>query len=172
MLFAHRPNDLTKVKPQKVSFASFFRYGFVIPTLMGWILLLSPNLQKQILGWTQNPSRKILSIVRGDLSGQGEDFQIVKIQEADDISIEVHQILPRNNILVQKINLAHQTDAFFHYRGQATNLVLDDLNNDQQLEIITPTATNNWNTRLNVFTYNPTEKAFNRVQLASWNIKL
>ncbi|HEY1078908.1 MAG TPA: hypothetical protein VGE46_02390 [Bdellovibrio sp.] len=63
---------------------------------------------------------------------------------------------------MSKIPLFDARDGHVLMQGNATNLAITDVDKDGQLEIVVPTYDDQSVPRLNIFRYNPLNKAFDR----------
>ena len=63
------------------------------------------------------------------------------------------------------IPLPDHKDGFFLYQGEATNLALEDVDGDQQLDIIAPSYDNNLVARLNVYSYDQRSENLSKLKI-------
>lgn len=138
-----------------------------ILTLAGFFvaLALTPSIRNALRLLVLRNERQVLAKVEGDLSGQGDRYVIIKVKGPDTLSLEVYEANPqqKSQSLLRRIVLNEKRDGHFNFRGQATNLVLTDVNSDNVLEIIAPAFDENLIPRLNVFSFDPTSKSFSRM---------
>ncbi len=90
---------------------------------------------------------------------------VVKVKTADTLSLEIYSRNINTDTLsfFKRIVLDQKRDAHFTYRGNATNLVLTDLEGDGNIEIIAPAFDENLIPRLNVFAYIPESGSFTKL---------
>ncbi|MBK9322142.1 MAG: hypothetical protein IPM97_04150 [Bdellovibrionaceae bacterium] len=141
--------------------------------LLGVLILLAlavttvaviPSLRQEFKGYFFPNERKILAKIRGDLTGQGALFTILKIQSGEDLFLEVYiEEGPDDSALLAKINLTEKRDGYFSLKGNATNLGLTDVDGDGTLEIIAPTFDDQMVARLNIYKFNIQTRNFDRV---------
>jgi hypothetical protein len=155
--------QLSEVQKQK-----FFWIGF--PTLCLISLCLAaltsiPTSREFIRSVIISNSRTILAKAEADLTGHGMRVAVIKVRTADSLALEVFENDGDSQKLrfVKRIVLPEKRDAYFNFRGNATNLVVTDVDSDGQLEIVSPTFDENLVPRLNVYKYDPESKDFIRL---------
>lgn len=103
-----------------------------------------------------NPDfRKILSSVQGDVFGSGVEAKVLKVETSQGLFLEIYDI--GNELepsLFQRIQLQDKADAHFLFKGESSNLILDDVNHDGRIDILAPSFDKNFSAHLNVFTFN------------------
>ena len=103
----------------------------------------------------QKKVREILATASGDLLSNGSSIKVIKIKTNKGLILEVYgQNKNFAQPLIDSLFLPHMTDGYFHFRGQATNLALDDVDGDNRLELIAPSFDKNLVAHLNVYKYN------------------
>ena len=106
------------------------------------------------------PPRKILSVAVGPVI-PGMKAKVLKVQTPDGLFLEVYAPVQSGLApLIQKIKLPDKQDALFQFQGRATDLALEDLNNDGVFEIIAPTYDASLVPHLNIYQYNKAAKVF------------
>jgi len=154
---------LTEAQKQKI-----FWLGFptlcLISVLLAALTLL-PSSREFIQSVIISNSRDILAKAEADLTGKGMRVAIIKVQTSDTLALEVFENDGDSGKLkfVKRIVLPEKRDAYFNFRGNATNLVVTDVDNDGNLEIIAPTFDENLIPRLNVYKYEIETKDFVRL---------
>ncbi len=121
----------------------------------------SSPLRTQLRQLVQNQERQVLAIATGSVLSPELQARIVKVRSAHGIFIEIYGSTTYTGYpIMGRILLPQSRDGYFHIHGQASNLALKDLNNDQVLEIIVPSFDNQLNPYLNVYSYNPKTNQF------------
>jgi hypothetical protein len=107
----------------------------------------------------------VLAKAEADLTGKGLRVAVVKVQTADTIALEIFENDGNEGKLkfVKRIVLPEKRDAYFNFRGNATNLVVTDVDNDGELEIVAPTFDQNLVPRLNVYKFDSSVHDFLRL---------
>jgi hypothetical protein len=119
------------------------------------------ELKKNLVG----EERKILAKTEGYLKVEGDFLKVFKIRTGADLSLEVYlRTDSAEFVLDQKINLAEKTDGYFTFQGNATNLVLADIDGDGISEIVSATFDDQGVPRLNAFKYDPSINQFTRME--------
>jgi hypothetical protein len=107
--------------------------------------------------------RVVLAEARGNLipndqqkPGTKRNFLVLKIQTRGSISLEVFEIEAKSgqSIFRARATLPEGRDGQFDYHGNATNLLLLDINNDGGQEIIAPAFDENLIPRVHVYRFN------------------
>ena len=126
--------------------------SFFIVTLMFVIL---PPMNEVLTSVFRSDKQIILSVAENKFSRKSPIRQVIKLQTPSGILLEVYGIADKdgNRQLLEIIRLPDRHDAYFDINGRATNLAFRDMNNDGTAELIAPSYDDDWNPRLNVFTY-------------------
>ena len=138
---------------------------FLGSSLIVAVICFFPDLKEQIHQKLFPPQRKILSQVRGDLSGKGDMFYVVKVLTSDTLSLEIYQIQAENGAtqFLTRLVLQEKRDGHFNYKGNATNLALVDVDGDGGLDIVTSGFDENLVPRLHVYKYDLNSGGFHPV---------
>jgi hypothetical protein len=106
--------------------------------------------------------RTVLATANGDLTGHGDHITAVKVQTADDLSVEIYSVDQRTQEtnLRTRIVLPERRDGAFRFQGQMQRLVLLDLDHDGTLEILAPTFDENLIPRLHIYRYDSLAQIF------------
>lgn len=109
--------------------------------------------------------REILAKVTTPLTMKEETYLILKIRQKDQVFVEVFkQTDPQAEaVFVTRIDLADRNDAFFNFRGQATNLAVSDIDQDGIQEILIPAYDQDMTARLNIYKFDTATNTFNRM---------
>ena len=104
---------------------------------------------------------QVLSTIQKDYFDDGRVIVFAKVKTTKGLFIEIYEKVSEGfpNTL-GNIRLPDNIDGFFHYRGQATNLALEDIDGDGRAEILAPTFDANQVADLNVYTYNSATEQF------------
>lgn len=148
----------------KLSHIRLFNVSVVLLGLgcvAAFIAAVFPNLRQEMRKKFYPPSRKILSTATGDLLGDGKKIKVVKVKNGQDLFLEIYGI-ENDGIypLMGRIQLPYSRDGYFQFRGEVTNLALDDVDGNNTLEILAPTFDDNLTAHLNIYTYNQIEQQF------------
>lgn len=143
----------------------FFNITALILTIVSaslGVATIVPHLRQQARDLVLSHKRIVLGKVEGDLTGKRDRVVIVKVKTADTLSLEVYRhLVGQEDLSFQKrIILPEKRDGYFHYRGEATNLLMADVDQDGGLEVIAPAFDENLIPRLNVFKYDADNDEF------------
>lgn len=156
-------SQLTQTQKQKIFRVSFPTLCLISLSLA--ILTVLPQSKEFIRSVIISNSRTILAKADGNLTANGPRVAVIKVQTADTIALEIFETEGDSQKLkfVKRIVLPEKRDAYFSFRGNATNLVLTDVDGDGALEIVAPTFDDNLIPRLNVFKLEPESRDFIRL---------
>lgn len=132
--------------------------GFCMTFLLAAV---HPAIRDPLRSWYFAPYRKVLSTAQGDIFNNKSDVLVVKIETENGLSLEILGT-PKDGqrTLLETIPLPDRRDGYFHFRGEAANLALYDLDGDGTLEIFAPSFDELMIPHLNVFRYNPPQGRF------------
>lgn len=123
-----------------------------------------PSLRNSVKEIFSSNERVILAKATGSLTAEGPKVTVLKIRSKDSLMLEIYSEDPgQENTLMAKIPLYETKDAYFVVNGNATNLALTDVDNDEIMEIVAPTYNDQMVPRLNIFKFNRASKSFDRV---------
>ena len=136
------------------------------------ILSFLPQSRELVRNLIISNSRIILAKADADLTGQGQKVSIIKVQTAETLALEIFEAVGSEQKLqfVKRIVLPERKDAYFNFRGAATNLAIADVDGDGNLEIIAPTFDDNLIPRLNIYKFDPQSRDFFRLGPDAFNI--
>lgn len=138
--------------------AQFMYGGLAVAMSTLIVAAVHPELRSSVRGALLPEYRKVLSTARGDLMGNGTIFTVAKIKTRDSLSLEVYELLADGGTrLTQRVILEDKRDGYFNFNGQATNLAIDDINQDGRPEILAPSFDQNLVGHLNILTYSETD---------------
>lgn len=125
-----------------------------------------PSLRARAKTLFFSSQREILAKVSGSISATGPRVTVLKVRDAGGLSVEIYSSEPdpQNPHLVNRFELGEKRDAFFSFRGNATNLALTDVDGDGSLEVVAPAYDDQMVARLNIFKFNPAIRSFERMQ--------
>jgi len=143
-------------------YTRIFRLSLFVISLFALIVASVPELKEMAQSSVRKSEfRHILSVASGDLLSNGSNVKVVKVKTQHGLFLEVYGASENfNRPLLERILLPDKTDGYFHFRGQATNLALDDIDGDNKLEIIAPSFDRDLIAHLNVYKYNQETKRF------------
>ena len=131
----------------------------------GWIILafffvtltfvVIEPMNNELASFFRSDRQIILSVAENRFSRSSPIRQVIKLQTPTGIILEVYGMADKdgNRQLLETLKLPDRHDAYFDINGRATNLAFRDMNNDGSAEIVAPSYDDDWNPRLNVFTY-------------------
>lgn len=157
-----------------MSFISVTKKNLTLIVLALLVIVVSalnfiPSAKEAVKNFILGNDREILSQVEGDITGQGDRFQILKVKDRDTLSLEVYAVSSDQKITFKnRLILPDTKDGHFEFRGQSTNLVLTDIDNDGVSEIVAPTYDKNLSPRLNVFKFKSSDQSFERVEAKNY----
>ncbi|MCB0420696.1 MAG: hypothetical protein KDD61_06855 [Bdellovibrionales bacterium] len=125
------------------------------------ITVFHTDIRLNLKSFFSGPSRTVLSVVIGDVMGNGTAAKVVKVQTKDSLLIEIYDA-PENGArkLLHTLKIQDPHDGYFHLNGSATNLALEDIDNDGVVDIIAPSFDANMVAHLNVYKYDPQLETF------------
>lgn len=120
------------------------------------VVLAVPNFKKKFKEYFVSENRTILGKVIGRLAAGSENYVILKIRQKDTIFVEIYKEDPKTETLEfqQKIDLGQKTEGHFSFKGEATNLVFTNIDDDDKLEILVPVFDAEMTARLYTIKYN------------------
>lgn len=124
-----------------------------------------PPWRQAVRGLFLSNSREILAKVTTQLTMKEEIYTILKIKQRDQIFVEVYKQadpMAESNFIA-RIDLTDHKDAFFTFRGQATNLAVSDVDQDGVQEILIPAYDQSMTARLNIYKYDVKAGTFSRM---------
>ena len=135
-----------------------------------FVVVLNGELRSQIRGALRPNYRVILAVATADLNGRGSANQILKIKTQDGLFLEVYGTRKDakhgdQTELLASVKLPDKKDGYFTFNGQVTNLAIDDLNGDKNLEILATTFDNNLVAHINAYRFLPGQKQLELVKL-------
>jgi hypothetical protein len=128
-----------------------------------------PHWRQAIRDYFLAHDRNVLARADGSLKsavpGQFDEVAVIKVQTTDSLSLEIYAKSSDSDQLVfqKRIILPEKRDGYFTFRGNATNLVLTDLDGDGGAEILAPTFDENLIPRLNIYKYLPDSQSFQKL---------
>lgn len=130
------------------------------------VVAINPRWRQSLKNALVGDERTILAKTEGPIQAGGPPFKIFKIRTGEDISLEIFSSVDggKEFVLNQKIDLQERIDGYFTFRGNATNLVLADIDSDGFNEILSATFDDQGVPRLNAFKYDPTIRTFSRME--------
>lgn len=121
---------------------------------------VTPSLRTKIKDSFYTSQRKVLSTAHGKLF-DGRPISVVKVSTAKGLFIEVYDATDEHiRPLIDRIELPDLKDGFILFQGQAINLAIKDINNDNNFEIIAPSFDQNLVAHMNVFAFNKITEKF------------
>lgn len=137
---------------------------FITVFALAFVAAVHPTARSEIRGAVLKDYRTLISSTHADLVGDGSSYTVAKIETRDSLLLEIYRTqADGSDKLVEKIELADSRDGFFNFEDRATNLAVDDIDNDGRPEILVPSFDHELVGRLNIFHYNDESKGFERL---------
>src|SRR3990167_2916770 len=135
---------------------------FVAAALCFAALTLIPSVRAKLQGYFTNPNRQVLAKITGYFSSDQNHFLIIKIQDSAGLQIEIYELNSQSGAQTfkQKFELIEDADSYVTLDRNSTNLALQDVDQDGNLDIIAPSVDRNGNLRLNTFRFDAELKLF------------
>jgi len=128
------------------------------------VAALHSGLRSQVRGVFLKDYRTVVSTATGDLLGSGTKLFVTKVKTQDSLFLEIYEPLPSGGQkLIDRIELPDKKDGFFNFNGQATNLVIEDVDGSGRPQIFAPSFDKNLVGHLNVYHYNTDAHEFQRL---------
>lgn len=133
----------------------------VIIAILSAILSASPQIQNRVKSFFARGNRLILTKIHTFYGADQTEYLILKIKDSTGIQIEIYEVKSETQKnFKQKFELTQDSDAYITIDKNTTNLALSDIDKDNQLDIVAPSADRNGNLRLNVFRFNAELNSF------------
>jgi hypothetical protein len=142
--------------------------ALLVPGLM-LVATLHEGTRLAIREFLEPEQRILLSTAFGNVLGDGTPVRVMKIKTRDSLVLEIYKA--NDYQLIQRISLDQKKDGFFTFHGEATNLVLVDVDGDDIPEILAPGYDHNLSAQLNVYHYDRDTKLFHRL-MDEYEIKM
>jgi hypothetical protein len=151
---------------EKLTLAIFF-----LLTLVATGIAVVPPWRESARRFLIKDTRQVLASARADLKGNGRQLSVLKVQTRDALIVEIYDSTDASGDLklIKSITLPDRRDGYFTFKGEATNLVVTDIDDDGTLEIIAPTFDTQLVARLNIFHYDKQTQDFERVSSSAFN---
>lgn len=125
-------------------------------------ITLIPAVRSQLQIVLSNQQRVVLAKISGYFSTGQNQFLILKLKDKTGLQIEIYEQAAESNSQVfrQKFDLSEDADSYVTLDKNSTNLALQDVDQDGNLDIVAPSVDRNGNLRLNTFRFNSDTKLF------------
>ena len=142
---------------QKKSILFFILLAFLFAGLT-----VIPAVRTKLQALLNTQQRVVLAKISGYFSAEQNHYLILKVKDAAGLQIEVYEqsTEPNSQIFKQKFDLSEDSDSYVTLDKNSTNLALQDVDQDGNLDIVTPSVDRNGNLRLNTFRFNSESKLF------------
>lgn len=142
---------------QKKSILFFILLAFLFAGLT-----VIPAVRTKLQALLNTQQRVVLAKISGYFSAEQNYYLILKVKDAAGLQIEVYEqsTEPNSQIFKQKFDLSEDSDSYVTLDKNSTNLALQDVDQDGNLDIVTPSVDRNGNLRLNTFRFNSESKLF------------
>ena len=138
-------------------------FAIVAASLMAFAAL-NTNTRKELRAVLTPEFRKVVSVAEADLGGDGRLWKVVKVATRDSIWLEVYRTTEAGVVeVVEKLQQPQRRDGYYSFQGQAANLVIEDVDNDGQLEILSPSFNMDLVGKLDIYRYEPMTKSLHLV---------
>ena len=120
------------------------------------VILAVPNFKKKFKDYFVSENRTILGKVIGTLEPGSDSYTILKIRQKENIFVEIYKEDPKTETLqfLQKIDLGQKKEGHFSFKGEATNLIFTNIDDDPKLEVLVPVFDSEMTARLYTIKYN------------------
>lgn len=146
-------SQISPAQKEKLFWISFPTLCLISVALI--VLTIIPSSREFIKSQIVRSSRYVLAKADGDITGNGLNISVIKVQTSDTLALEIFEqnVITKESKFLKRIVLNEKRDAYFSFRGNSTNLAVSDIDQDGTLEIIAPTFDENLIPRLNVYKY-------------------
>ena len=129
---------------------------FISAALLFAGITLIPSVRIKLQNLLNSQQRVVLSKITGYFSTNQTQLLILKVKDSAGLQIEIYGVNPATQAQTfrQKFDLSEDADSFVTLDKNSTNLALQDVDQDGNLDIIAPSVDQNGNLRLNTFRYN------------------
>lgn len=136
--------------------------AFVVLALAFAGITQVPEVREKINAALKPQQRNVLAKITGYFSLDQNQMLILKVKDASGLQIEIYEIDPTSSLqkFKQKFDLSEDADSYVTLDKNSTNLALQDVDQDGNLDIIAPSVDRNGNLRLNTFRFNSDLKMF------------
>ncbi len=125
------------------------------------IAVINPEVRSAVRSKLQPEFRVVLSSATVDLLKTGQLFTIVKLKTHEGLFVEIYEDQGKSaKRLKSRIELGHSKDAYFNFNGLSTNLAIDDVDGDNQLDILAPSFDSSLVAHVNLIKYNSASGEF------------
>lgn len=137
-------------------------FTFIVIAILVAGLTLVPSIRTYLNLATNSSNRTLLAKITGFFSVDQNQLLILKIKTPTGLQIEIFEVDPKTSsqTFKQKFDLIEDKEAYVTIDKNSTNLALQDVDHDGNLDIVAPSVDRNGNLRLNTFRYNPDLKMF------------
>jgi len=126
------------------------------------ILLFQPAVREMTTEWVYSTDRKILSIVKTEISE--EPIHFLKVRVANVIYLEVYRPgMDRAQELLARAELTDSKDAFYKLPSGESNLFLQDVDGDGNPEVVAPSYDKNMIAHLNIYQFDLSSKELRKL---------
>ncbi len=119
-------------------------------------ILANTKFKRKFKEYFVSEHRTILGKVIGQVSKDSENYVILKIKQKENIFVEIYKEAPDTETLefLQSIDLGQKKEGHFSFKGEASNLVFANIDEDEKLEILVPVFDAEMTARLYTLKYN------------------
>ena len=138
---------------------------FIVTAFLFAGLTQIPEVRTKINSVFKSQQRTVLAKITGYFLPEQIQFLILKVKEGSGLQIEIYEIDSASSVqkFKQKFDLSEDVDSYVTIDKNSTNLALQDVDQDGNLDIIAPSVDRNGNLRLNTFRFNSDAKMFEPV---------
>lgn len=131
-----------------------------IAAIAAVLAVVVPDIRQTLVEHMSENPRIVLSTADGDVIGHGELAKVVKVQTPQGLYIEIYQTSNNSLELIDRIEIENSKDGYFMFNGEASNLILEDVDRDSVVEILAPSYDSNLMAHLNIFSYDKIKNKF------------
>ncbi len=135
---------------------------FIVLAILFAGLTLIPSIRLKLQDLLNTQHRVVLAKISGYFSAEQNQFLILKVKDATGLQIEIYDQSTQasSQVFKQKFDLSEDSDSYVTLDKNSTNLALQDVDQDGNLDIVAPSVDRNGNLRLNTFRFNSENKLF------------
>lgn len=141
---------------------------FTILSIGFTIMLAVPQFREALRARFVDQNRLVLAKVESQINNDDKNYLILKLKHKKSIHLEIFLKTESVLKLIKKFTLVGSYDGYFNYAGEATNLVVANIDFDPQLEILVPTFDEDFVAHLQIFKFNSTSEEFELLEEDNW----
>lgn len=132
------------------------------------IVTATPFLRNKIRSIFIRSPRQVIVTTRAHLKGDDQQMLLVKVKENQQLFLEIYSETESQLKFLQRFLLDGSFDGYFTLSGEATNLVVTNLDPDPPLEIVVPSFDEEFVAHLQIIKYNIASQKFEFLEQENW----